>query len=110
MRQIVRISVLLAIILLSIHTTESYVQIQTGPGVFNFWNLIAPATPIVSNGRVTYSLDSAGSDNITFSQVEQAITASFQTWENIPTSTIAFQRGPNITSDRNDLPGVFDIF
>lgn len=110
MRQIIRISILLSLILLSIHTTESYVRVQTSPGVFNFWNLVAPSTPIVLNGRVTYSLDTAGSDNIPFSQVEQAITASFQSWENIPTSVIAFQRGPNITSDKNDLPGVFDIF
>jgi uncharacterized protein (TIGR03437 family) len=110
MRQIVRISVLLAIILLSIHTTESYVRIQNGAGLPIAWNLTNPSTPIVSNGRVTYRLDSAGSDDIPFPQVEASITASFRSWENIPTSTIAFQRGPNFTSDKNDLDGAFDIF
>src|SRR5262245_54389500 len=110
MRQIVRFSVLLAIILFSIHTTESYVQIQNRDGLPIAWNLTNPSTPIVSNGRVTYRLDSAGSDNIPFPQVEAAISASFQSWENITTSTIAFQRGPNITSDRTNLDGAFDIF
>jgi uncharacterized protein (TIGR03437 family) len=110
MRQTIRISVLLAIILLSIHTTESYVRIQTGDGSPIAWNLVNPRTPIVSNGRVTYNLDSLGSDDVPFCQVEQAITSSFQTWEDVPTSAIAFQRGPNITSDKTNLPEAFDLF
>ncbi|MBO0720611.1 MAG: matrixin family metalloprotease, partial [Blastocatellia bacterium] len=110
MRQLIRISVLLAIIFLSIHTSESSVRLQNTPGVFAAWNLTNPSTPIVANGRVTYSLDSAGSDDIPFSQVEQAITASFQSWEDIPTSTIAFQRGPNITSDKTFHEDQFDIY
>jgi uncharacterized protein (TIGR03437 family) len=110
MRQIIRISILLAIILLSIHTTESYVRIQFGGGTPTAWNLTNPRTPIVENGRVTYTIDSAGSDNIPFSEVEQAITASFQSWEDVPTSTIAFQRKPNFTSDKSLLSGAFETF
>jgi Matrixin len=110
MKQIIRISILLTIILLSIHTTESFVRIRTGNGTPFVWNLSNPNTPIVSNGRVTYSLDSAGSDDLPFSEVEQAIDRSFQSWENVTISTIAFQRGPNITSDRSNIPDVFDIF
>src|SRR5262245_45803873 len=112
MRHIIKLSVLLAIILLSIHTTESFVRIQTGPdGMGIAWILTNPTTPIVANGRVTYNLDTTGSDNIPFSEVEKAVTSSFQSWEDIPTSAIAFQRGPNITSNKTTLmDGVFDIF
>jgi uncharacterized protein (TIGR03437 family) len=108
MRQIIRISVLLTIILLSIHTTESYVRIRTVAGTLIAWDLVNPSTPIVSNGRVTYNLDSAGSDDLPFCEVERAITSSFQSWEDIPTSIIAFQRGPNISSTSNS-PGIFEI-
>jgi Matrixin len=110
MRHILRISVLLAILLLSIHTTESYVRSRLNVGPPLAWNLVNPSTPIVSNGRVTYSIDSAGSDDVPFSEVEQALDRSFQAWENVPTSVISFQRGPNITSDKSNLPGVFDLF
>jgi hypothetical protein len=41
MRQTIRISVLLTIILLSIHTTESFVRIQIGPFPPIAWNLEA---------------------------------------------------------------------
>jgi uncharacterized protein (TIGR03437 family) len=111
MRQILRISVLLTTLFLSIHTTESYVRIQLRADIPPLaWNLVNPNTPIVSNGRVTYNIDTAGSDNLPFSEVERAIDRSFQSWENVPTSIIAFQRGPNITSDKTNLPGAFDIF
>jgi uncharacterized protein (TIGR03437 family) len=110
MRQILRISTLLAILLLSIHTTESFVRSRLNASTALAWNLANPRTPIVSNGRVTYSIDSAGSDDVPFSEVEQAIDRSFQAWENVPTSVISFQRGPNITSDKSNLPGVFDLF
>jgi uncharacterized protein (TIGR03437 family) len=110
MRQTILISVLLTIILLSIHTTESYVRIQRAvDGAPVAWNLVNPTTPIVSNGRVTYSLNSAGSDNVPFCEVEQAIAASFRSWEETPTSTIAFQRGPN-NSSTSDQPNQFGIF
>jgi uncharacterized protein (TIGR03437 family) len=110
MKHLIRVSILLAILLLSIHTTESYVRIQNEGGIPIAWNLTNPRTPIVSNGRVTYRIDSAGSDNIPFSEVEQALTASFQSWEDVPTSTIAFQRGPNFTSNKTNLPDAFDLF
>jgi uncharacterized protein (TIGR03437 family) len=108
MKQIIRISILLAILFLSLHTTESYVFI-TGDGTPVGWNLINPQSPIVVNGRVTYSLNSAGSDNVPFNEVEQAITSAFQSWEDIPTSTIAFQRGPNNSSTSN-IRNRFEIF
>jgi uncharacterized protein (TIGR03437 family) len=108
MKQIIRVSILLTILLLSIHTTESYVRIRLG-GFPIAWNLSNPSTPIVFNGRVIYRLNSAGSDDVPFCEVQQAIAASFKSWEDIPTSTIAFLRGPDITS-RNNRLGDFEVF
>ncbi len=110
MKQIIRLSIFVAILLLSIHTTESYVRIRTDAGAPVAWNLTNPTTPIVSNGRITYRLDSAGSDDLPFFEVDQAIDRSFQSWENVPNSTIAFAKGPSFTSDKTNLPDAFDIF
>jgi uncharacterized protein (TIGR03437 family) len=110
MKQIIRLSIFMAILLISIHTTESYVQIRTNAGAPVAWNLTNPTTPIVSNGRVTYRLDTAGSDDLPFFEVDQAIDRSFQSWENVPSSTIAFTKGPGFTSNKTNLPDAFDIF
>jgi uncharacterized protein (TIGR03437 family) len=55
-------------------------------------------------------LNPAGSDDIPFSEVERVITESFNTWENIPASTVAFQRGPNSSSTTTTSDGVYQIY
>ncbi|HMY76769.1 MAG TPA: matrixin family metalloprotease, partial [Blastocatellia bacterium] len=74
------------------------------------WNLTNPTTPIVQGGRINYRINSAGSDNVPFAQVEQAITASFQSWEDISTSAVAFTRGPNTTSTATTSNGQLELF
>ncbi|MGH9853859.1 MAG: matrixin family metalloprotease [Blastocatellia bacterium] len=74
------------------------------------WNLSNPVTTEVIGGRIVYNLNSAGSDNLPFSQVEQAIAASFQAWEDAPTSSIAFTRGPNTTSTTTGNDNLLQIF
>jgi uncharacterized protein (TIGR03437 family) len=90
--------------------TESYVMSVLSSGAQIRWELGGSSSPIVRNGRVVYNLNPSGSDNVSFSQVEAAIAASFQAWEDIPTSAIAFTRGENRTETgaRND--GIFQIY
>lgn len=106
------LSFMLLSVLLAINTgkTESYVFSTTSGGVPLRWNLTNPASPIVKNGRVVYHLNPAGSDDVPFAQVEAAIASSFQAWENLPDSSIAFTRGENRseTGGRND--GIFQIY
>ncbi len=112
MKNTLRIFIVLLIFAISTQTTESYVRSPTGVsnGAPVAWNLTNSITPIVSNGRITYNLNSAGSDDLPFSEVERVIATSFQTWENVPTSDIAFTRGPNSTSAGTQNDGVFQIY
>ncbi len=111
MKYLLRFIVLLAIFVISTHSTESYVRFPIGgSGIPIAWNLNNPGTPIVSNGRVTYNLNPAGSDNLPFSEVERALSTSFQVWEDVPTSDIAFQRGADTNSTGTGADGIFQIF
>ncbi|MEP7340050.1 MAG: matrixin family metalloprotease [Acidobacteriota bacterium] len=74
------------------------------------WNLANPGTSIVTGGRITYRLNQAGSDDLPFAQAERALAASFQAWEDVPTSAIAFTRGPNTTSIASAADGQMEIF
>ncbi len=106
------LSFLLFAVLLALKTgkTESYVFSTTSVGAPIRWNLANPSSPVVKNGRVVYNLNPAGSGDVPFAQVEAAIAASFQAWENIPDCTLAFTRGENRseTGGRND--GIFQIY
>src|SRR5215510_7449859 len=101
-----------AVFFLSSGKGESYVRspLSSTNGMPVAWNLTDPGTPKVVNGRITYNLNSAGSDNVPFDQVAQAIMASFQTWENIPTSAVAFARGPNTTLTATTNNDVLELF
>jgi uncharacterized protein (TIGR03437 family) len=90
--------------------TESYVFSTTAGGVPIRWNLTNPTSPSVKNGRVVYNLNPAGSDDVPFSQVEAAIAASFQTWENLPDCSIAFTRGENRSESGGRNDGIFQIY
>jgi uncharacterized protein (TIGR03437 family) len=111
MKYLIRFFVLILIFSFASHTTESYIRTPTSAGVPIFWNLSNPSNPSeVSGGRIIYSLNPAGSDDLDFSQVEQAIAASFQTWEDIPTSAVAFTRGPDSTSTTTSNDNVLQLF
>lgn len=99
-------------VLLAINTgkTESYVFSTTAGGAPIRWNLTNPASPIVKNGRVVYNLNPAGSDDVPFAQVEAAIAASFQAWEDLPTCAIAFTRGENRSESGGRNDGIFQIY
>lgn len=106
--------IIFSVISLSVRTGESYVRSPltggAGPGGTLAWNLTNPATDKVVGGEITYNLNPAGSDNLPFSQVEQALMAAFQSWEDIPSSAIAFRRGPNTTSTAGGNDDVLQLF
>jgi uncharacterized protein (TIGR03437 family) len=111
MKYLIRLFALILIFSLASHTTESYIRSPTSAGVPLYWNLNDPFNPNeVSGGRIVYSLNPAGSDDLPFSQVEQAIGASFQAWEDVPTSAVAFTRGPNTTSTTTGNDNVLQFF
>jgi len=111
MKYLIRFFVLILIFSFASHPTESYIRTPTSAGVPLFWNLSNPSNPSeVSGGRIIYSLNPAGSDDLDFSQVEQAIAASFQTWEDVPTSAVAFTRGPDSTSTTTSNDNVLQLF
>lgn len=112
MKYLIYLLTFCGIFYLAARPTASYVRVpisQTN-GAPLAWNLANPATSIVQGGRLTYRLNSAGSDNVPFAQVERALTASFQTWEDIPTSAIAFTRGANTTSTITAASGQLELF
>jgi len=92
--------------------TESFVRspLSGSSGIPISWNLSDPLTTEVVGGRIVYNLNPAGSDNVPFPQVEQAIAASFQSWEDTPTSAIAFMRGPNTTSTTTGNDNLLQLF
>ncbi|MDX2033826.1 MAG: matrixin family metalloprotease [Blastocatellia bacterium] len=104
---------LLALVLVSIlgaRMTESYVRTPLSAGTPIAWNLTAPNTGLVSGGRIVYSLNPAGSDNLPFNQVEQAFAQSFQAWEDIPTCAVAFTRGANSSATTTANDNVLNLF
>ncbi len=111
MKYLIRFLVLIAIFSLTSHTTESYIRSPISTGTPIYWNLGNPFNPNeVSGGRIVYSLNPAGSDDLPFSQVEQALASSFQTWEDIPTSSVAFARGPDTTVTTTANDNVLQLF
>src|SRR6185369_3405270 len=93
--------------------TRSYVRTTisdtTGTGIA--WNLTDPHTTGVSAGKINYEINQAGSKDVQFSKVESAIKSSFQTWENIPTTSIAFNELPPSTLNLlNGTDGRFAVF
>ena len=112
MKYLISLLTFCGIFLLATKPTASFVRVPISDtnGAPLAWNLTNPTTSIVQGGRITYRLNSAGSDNVPFAQVEQALTASFQAWEDIPTSTIAFTRGPNTTSTASAGDGQLELF
>jgi uncharacterized protein (TIGR03437 family) len=113
-KSILFLLVLLTVISLSTRTGKSYVRspISSGParGTALAWNLSNPGTTKVVSGEITYNLNPTGSDNLPFSQVEQALMASFQAWEDIPTSAIAFRRGPDTSSTTGGNDDFLQLF
>ncbi|MGE0126887.1 MAG: matrixin family metalloprotease [Blastocatellales bacterium] len=112
MKYLARFILLIVIFSIAGHKTESYVRspLSSGNGTPLSWNLANPMTAEVVGGRIVYNLHQAGSDNLSFSQVEQAIAASFQAWEDVPTSAIAFSRGPNTTSTKTGNDNLLQLF
>lgn len=112
MKYVLHFLVFCGVFFLATRSTASYVRtpLSSTNGQPIAWNLTSPDTPIVSGGRITYSLNPAGSDDLPFAQVEQALTASFQAWENVPTSAIAFTRGANSSSTVTTKDGLLQLF
>lgn len=112
MRKTFLLIIALSSAFLSAPGARSYVQSPTssadGTGIA--WNLNNPATSIVVNRRIVYNINSAGSDDVPFAEVEKALEASFQAWEAIPTSEIAFTRGPDTTVRTTGSDGLFPLF
>ncbi|QQS47621.1 MAG: carboxypeptidase regulatory-like domain-containing protein [Acidobacteriota bacterium] len=111
-RNTFRLAIALLLVGMLAQPTESYIRsYATGSlGLPITWNLANPDTAIVSNRRVTYSLSSAGSDDLPFNDAAGAIAASFQAWEDIPTSLIAFARGPNLSVTPGSGNGVLEVY
>ncbi|MCG3163235.1 MAG: hypothetical protein JMDDDDMK_04620 [Acidobacteria bacterium] len=112
MKYLARFILLIVIFSFAGHKTESYVRspLSSSNGTTISWNLTAPMTNEVVNGRIVYNLNPAGSDNLPFSQVAQAIAASFQAWEDVPTSALAFSRGPDTTSTTTGNDNKLQLF
>jgi uncharacterized protein (TIGR03437 family) len=112
MKYVLHLLVFCAIFFLATRSTASYVRTPLGNtnSIPIAWNLTTPSTPLVAGGRITYRLNPAGSDDLSFGQVERALMGSFQAWEDIPTSAIAFTRGPNTTSTASASDGQFEVF
>jgi uncharacterized protein (TIGR03437 family) len=113
MKQTAIFFTLCAVFALATFSASSHVRSTTSAtdGTPIAWNLSNPATPsIVSSGRITYNIHTAGSDNVAFTEVEKAINASFKTWEDIPTSAIAFTQGPATAVHSPVSDGVFPIY
>jgi uncharacterized protein (TIGR03437 family) len=112
MKYVLQLLVFCGIFFLAARPTASYVRTPLSGvnGTPIAWNLTNPGTSIVTGGRITYRLNQAGSDDLPFAQAERALVASFQAWEDIPTSAIAFTHGPNTTSTASVADGQMEMF
>ena len=113
MKHTVILFVALAVVFaLSSSPASSYVRSTTASnnGLGIAWNLTNPSPTNVTNGKITYTINSAGSDNVPFAQVEQAINASFKAWEDIPTCAITFTEGPVSSTHSSGSDNIFPIY
>ncbi len=112
MKYVLHLLIFCSIFFLATRPKASYVRtpLSGTNGTLVAWNLTNPGTPIVAGGRITYRLNQAGSDDLPFAQAERALVASFQAWEDIPTSAIAFTHGPNTTSTASAGDGQLEMF
>ncbi len=109
MKKLFLLILLLALSALRVSHSNAYVLIPLSSGNQVRWNL-ATNGGVVQSGRVVYNLNPAGSDNVPFNQVESAITSSFQSWEDLPDSALAFTRGPNSTVKGTGADATYQIF
>lgn len=111
-RSLYTLAAFLAVFMLGGRPGASYVRSPLGgsSGAPIAWNLSDPGTPKVVGGRITYNLNPAGSDNLPFAQVEQTLAAAFKVWEDIPTSTVAFTRGPNTSATATGNDDVLQLY
>jgi len=110
MRRFATLMIALALVALVTPRASSYVRSVNTGGLPRAWNLTSPSTTIVANGRITYNINSAGYSKVPFAEVEQALNASFKTWEDIPTCTVAFTEGATTTVNTVGQDGVFPLF
>src|SRR5436853_423678 len=55
------------------------------------WHLSNPSPNVgVSGGKIKYEINTTGVHGVPFASVKAAIEAAFQTWQNIPTTTVGF--------------------
>src|SRR5262249_39786581 len=94
------------------HNAQSYVRspLDSTNGTPIHWNRVNPMTTEVEGGRIVCNLNPAGSDDLPFSQVEQAIASSFEAWEDVPTSVVKFTRGPDTTSTTTGADNQMQLF
>ncbi|MBI4567801.1 MAG: hypothetical protein HY719_05320 [Planctomycetes bacterium] len=86
-------AVALALALVAPGAAFGYVPIRTSDGVATRWNLVSPQ-PNVVEGKVDYFIDVTGTvDNLNAAPADefQAVQASFQRWEDLAASKIAFR-------------------
>lgn len=86
--------------------------VSTSSGQPVAWDLSDAGTDQeeVSGGRVTYSVNASGSDDITDGSEFLAVAAAFQSWEDVAGSTVAFTRGPDTANESTANDGVFPVF
>lgn len=91
---------------------RSTVSSSSGAGIA--WNLSNPSPLNVSNGRITYNINSAvcttSCNNLAFTEVEKALNASFKAWEDIPTCAVAFTEGPPTSVHSAISDNIFPIY
>jgi|GEM_PF-2327508 len=112
MRRIAYLIVAIILLTISTNKTESFVRstVNSSNSAGIAWNLDSSFTTIVSGGRITYRINGAGSEDVPFADLEQAIDGAFKAWEDIPSSRVAFTKGPTTTVNTTGSDGVFPIF
>ena len=100
MKRLALFCALVLILALAAPDSASYVRDDVN-GSPIFWD---------RGGRVTYELNPAGSDDVPFPEVERAVAGAFQVWEDVPTSTVSFARGPDTTLRTAANDGRFPVF
>lgn len=89
---------IIALTLIASAPAFGFTNLRSSSGSALFWDTANTTQPeITVDNKLTYNIDSASTcQDVSFTEMTDAIAAAFAAWEDNPNSTIAFNRGSDV--------------
>src|SRR5882724_10330531 len=103
----------LVLVIASTTRTKSFVRqtINSSSNAGVAWNLTNPSPGVgVSAGKIKFEINDGGAPNVSAAATKAALEASFQTWQNIPTTNAGFTEVAPLNTTTAGNTGRFPLF